>query len=321
MMGCILIKLQRGLKGLIRKLYTFGSLERKHERVVVTLPRLVLMETLSYLPHWLPFYQDYQEFYRIIARYYNIPVWSIRDAANSNYSSTHQHQSSYVKVMQHYESVRYDLHPGWHVHLFYADFVAALLNYSTSDHRCSLYISRNTKNPQINPVELLKPMFDDVNTTCDPSVKPILHISAEMVQNNNITAIVGKWSRQHAGSWDLRSEGRGRWRWIQEKTNGLSDPAHLTFFPDDPKRALGESGQNPQIISIEYLRTYKNAGQVRLIFCGNLMQGGDGMVRGNLDALWQSYEAYKLSLPEIQYVVFPDFGFRCKNKSDMGNPL
>ena len=97
--------MQRGLEGIIQKIYSLSNPN--------FLPRIVIMETLAYLPDWIPFYQDYQVFYSKLARHYKIPIWSIRDAVNSNYTS--QHQSSYAKVLRHHESVRYDLHPGWHM--------------------------------------------------------------------------------------------------------------------------------------------------------------------------------------------------------------
>lgn len=309
--------LQRGLEGLIRKLYTHGR--GSTPQLPSQRPRIILMETLAYLPHWLPFYQDYQKFYTTIASHYQIPIWSIRDAVNSEYSSTHQ--SEYVKVMRHDESVRYDLHPGWHMHLFYADMVAAMIQFTTSRSKCnSIYTHRQGQRATALPPPLLK----DVNTTCDRSVAPILDISAEKVMNN--LPVIGTWDRYPADAslkaWDLRSEGRGRVGWIQEKLSfpsGLkSYPARITFYPNDPQRSLGRDGQTPHVIQIQYLRTYANAGQVRVYVCGHLIQGGDGMVRGNLDGLWLSYDSYKLSLPEIEYIVFPDFGFHCKNESDMG---
>ena len=67
------------------------------------------------------------------------------------------------------------------------------------------------------------------------------------------------------------------------------------------------------------MRTYKNAGQVRIWVCGNLIVNGDGAGRkgDKLDALWGSYDSYKYSLPEFEYIVFPDFGISCKDPNDM----
>lgn len=68
------------------------------------------------------------------------------------------------------------------------------------------------------------------------------------------------------------------------------------------------------------MRTYKNAGQVRIWVCGNLIVNGDGMgVKGDkLDALWGSYDNYKYSLPEMELVIFPDFGVKCRDPNDLG---
>ena len=97
------LPLQRGLEGLIRKLLELSASTSSR-------PRIVLLETLAYLPTHLPFYQDYQKVYTQIARHYRIPIWSIRDAANSEYSS--KNQTSYYKYMKHDQDIAYDLHPG-----------------------------------------------------------------------------------------------------------------------------------------------------------------------------------------------------------------
>ena len=94
--------------------------------VSLSSPRIILLETLSYqnLPTHLPFYQDYQKFI-LKLKHYQLPIWSIRDAVNSEYPLLNQ--SSYNKYMRHDKEIAYDNHPGWHEHLFYADMIASLL--------------------------------------------------------------------------------------------------------------------------------------------------------------------------------------------------
>jgi hypothetical protein len=121
----------------------------------------------------------------------------------------------------------------------------------------------------------------------------------------------------------LRFESRKRAGWIHEKipfstTGHYNGTASLLFHPVDPKRTLGSDGKSAHLIQIQYLRTYKNAGQVKVFICGNVVFGDKSIQgTGNLDALWQSYEHYYFSLPEVEYVVFPDFGFHCNDPTDL----
>jgi hypothetical protein len=56
------------------------------------------------------------------------------------------------------------------------------------------------------------------------------------------------------------------------------------------------------LLQISYLRTYLNAGKVKVSMCNKQLVDGryEGVV---LDALWGDYKSFKFSLPEI--FVFP----------------
>ena len=67
------------------------------------------------------------------------------------------------------------------------------------------------------------------------------------------------------------------------------------------------------LLQISYLRTYLNAGKVKVSVCN--MQLVDGRYEGVvLDALWGDYKSFKFSLPEI--FVFP-VGI-CTSADDIG---
>lgn len=297
--------MQIGLEGIVRKV--LGLSESP-----ISYPSIVIIETLPYLPDFIPFWQDYQILYTKVARHYRIPIWSLRDAVNAEYTAINQ--TEYFHYMRHDKKVRYDLHPGWHVHLLYADIIAAL--FKRSHHNCMK--DRNQMSIHVqNKLYLPPPIIQNANRSCAVDKPYLLDISAEKVMKNQST--VGTWSVSPELDfvWKLRDEGRGRVGWVQEKGHELTafnGTASITFYPEDPHKLFGTSGDKPHLIQIQFMRTYKNAGQVRIWVCGNLIVNGDGMVkRGDrLDALWGSYESYKYSLPEIEYVIFPDFGMKCR---------
>ena len=282
----------------------------------MSFPAIVLIESLPYLPTYIPFYKDYSQIYSKIARHYSIPIWSIRDAVNSNYAAANQ--SEYVSYMKHDEAVRYDLHPGWHVHLLWADMIAGLIK--RMHHTCVKDRSWVTGSRTLH---VPPPVLQNSTRSCSLQSPYLLDISAAKLMNKE--SIIGNWtvSPQLDHMWELRSEGRGRVGWIQEMVPELvsyNGTATITFYPDDPGKTLGFDGGKPHIIQIQYMRTYKNAGQVRIWVCGNLIVQGDGMIKRDdkLDALWGSFDTYKYSLPEIEYIIFPDFGIHCRDPNDMG---
>ena len=312
------LPLQRGLEGLIRKILDMSV-------SLSSLPRIILLETLSYLPTHLPFYQDYQKIYTQIAKHYQLPIWSIRDAVNSEYPLLNQ--SSYHKYMRHDEEISYDNHPGWHEHLFYADMIASLLTHREKKCRLEGQERASTSSASVAvETHTIPPALLQQNSTrsCNHQVKPLLDISAQKVWSNQLEGVIGKYETEPAWSWKIRDEARGRIGWIQENTDEIkaikpdSNSSSIIFHLDDKHDTFGKNGKDPHLIQLQFLRTYKNAGAVKIFICGNLIVNGDGSaVKGDkIDALWGSYRTYKYSLPEMELIVFPDFGFRCKNPMD-----
>ena len=76
-----------------------------------------------------------------------------------------------------------------------------------------------------------------------------------------------------------------------ELVSSITGTSTLIFVPEDPSSSFGKNGDTPHLIQIQLMRTYLNAGQVKVYVCGNLMVNGDGMVKraDKLDALWGRY--------------------------------
>ena len=182
--------------------------------------------------------------------------------------------------------------------------------------------------------QLPLPLFNHTGSNCDPSKPPLLDISAEDVMRNQ--SIIGTWKRipssshfkgglndlqgDHQGVWKLKSEGRNRVGWVHEKhvphtnrsgadplqqSNAMSNPS-LVFWP--PRHEIFEEMDDSHmyLLQIQFLRTYHNAGQATVFICGQALNGAPGMLEGGrLDALWQSYDEYKRSLPEFYTVTLP----------------
>jgi hypothetical protein len=63
------------------------------------------------------------------------------------------------------------------------------------------------------------------------------------------------------------------------------------------------------MLQLLFLRTYKNAGMVDLLVCGNSITDGRNE-KVQLDALWADFETFKFSLPEV-YTIELDAGRYC----------
>jgi hypothetical protein len=73
-----------------------------------------------------------------------------------------------------------------------------------------------------------------------------------------------------------------------------------------------------RMLQLLFLRTYKNAGVVDLLLCGNsVIDGRNEKVQ--LDAMWADHETFKFSLPEV-YTIEMDAGMYCgpQQRKDVG---
>ena len=73
-------------------------------------------------------YKDYTKAYRAVAQHYGLPIWSYRDAVNSDFVAAQQADfSEWIRWSLNHLPMPFLEHPHWHAHLFQADLFAGAL--------------------------------------------------------------------------------------------------------------------------------------------------------------------------------------------------
>lgn len=112
-------------------------------------------------------------------------------------------------------------------------------------------------------------------------------------------------------SWKVYEDRLGRPGFIHEfnHANNNNIESKLIFYLNTTQpNFFSKSDATPLLLQLSYLRTYQNAGQVKLLQCNNpLIDGRYDEVK--LDALWNDYHIFKFSLPEIFSIPIE----RCRN--------
>ena len=104
--------------------------------------------------------------YERIARHYNVTLWSYRDMVREMH---HNHtQSNLVQYLDYHNNYGPSSgHPPWHVHLFYADFVTAMLQNQMEhcDESPAATAYPVIKSPQELPIPLVATSSSTVTPT------------------------------------------------------------------------------------------------------------------------------------------------------------
>lgn len=194
-------------------------------------------------------------------------------------------------------------HPPWHVHLLYADVIAACFLQVTAG--CNRTESTALPKPMV--LRELPPPFYNISSdaVCDRWKPYLLDAKpSRALKPPNVTKF----------EEDLVGAGKG-WRQYVDShgvpgymINSLSSPENrvLSFKLKD----IGESiSERDRLLKVTFLHTYKNAGIVYVHGCGKPLS-----MHGNpLDALIPSFRKDKLSIPNIvSFVLRKDVeGSRC----------
>lgn len=265
---------KKGLEILIRKFLSMGC------------PNIVVLETHPYASEYIRDNVDfgYKVIYTPVAKHYKLPIWSISDATSSKYVDLHQHE--YLKYLRNDKSVRIN-HFAWFIHLYYADIILTLL--TDTLNKCPGHTTQ--RKDIIVPAPLANNLAVD---SCDDKYSPVLHIPAVDVYNHRRVGVVGNWSASSRNTWEVKSENRDRLGWIQENNSDYINPK-LTFSVPSSYAEVKVPSKK-LLLKIEYLKTYLNAGQVQVYICGDKV-GTNNNNPGIIDALWDSYDSFKYSLP------------------------
>lgn len=278
---------KKGLEILIRNFLSMGC------------PNIIILETAPYESNYIRDNIDYgyKSIYTPIAKHYGLPIWSISDAISSKYLDLYQQE--YSKYLRNDKDIRID-HVAWFIQLYYADIILTLLNKTVSKcHDDDEYKIQSYQNKIIIP----KPLTENLDIdSCDGNFKPILDIRAVDVHNKyhhqNHLNIIGNWNIMPYKSWKVKSEKRNRFGWVHEVnlTNTDSINPNLTFSTLIPYKEVKIPNEKKLLLKLEYLKTYENAGQVQVYVCNKNL--------GIIDALWDSYNSFKYSLPAYtNYVI------------------
>lgn len=319
------IVLERSLEGLIRRIYG--------RSVPGSMPTIVLLEMWMWqqdykfevVPDMVPYAVTYEK----VARHYNISLWSYRDSVRA-LSHDHRHTTMMEYIAFEHNFPKSRLHMAWHEHLFYSDFLSAVI--LEQFHECAKKPHNKLRPDAHYPLHrdvagLPKPLQNDTVQECDAAAgAPLLLISAEQVVQHradsmgvtrtgmsvNFTDLgtsehdmrlspkVPLYKSQPHAAWSIWEDKIGRPGFMHEFPSppAAKDPhAPLVFHLNTTHKEFLTSGQNV-MMQILYLRTYTNAGRVEIHLCGNPMKKAFGMVQG-LDALWPDHENYKYSLPQL----------------------
>ncbi len=199
-----------GLEGLISKFYNYHSTttnENDHNpsTKIETKPHIIILDmytaidmTVAKQPEDTMFYTTYQA----IAKHYNIPIWSYRNVVLNGYSNMDSTEHPYLPFIKqnghlsgklhlfavylmvdhnkHITGLRNNIHPPWHVHLYYADLVASTLLHQLS--QCKDHNVNGAHNRVFAPIP--PPMHHSTELTCDFKDSKLLHIQYDDVKQN-----------------------------------------------------------------------------------------------------------------------------------------
>lgn len=323
-----MLVLERGLEALIRRIYWLSEAE--------SMPTIVLLEQWMGSPHGSEYPADtpYTRAYDRIARHYNITLWSYRDMVREFYNlHTHDAEMNYLNFHNNYGPS--SGHPPWHVHLFYADFVTAIIQNQLN--KCN--DSSVVKYPVIkSPKDLPEPLVPHKFHHCDPSTMPLISVTAPQVAQLRSAGLTERTTPQDLGTskydlmltpvvpvyyskpedaWKLMEDKAGRPGFIHEFTAGSRSQATLTFHLNTTH---AEFTNNPssQLLQILFLRTYANAGVAKVLLCGKELHDGryEPVV---IDALWGDYKTFKFSLPEVYSIDLTKSNCNENERADKGS--
>lgn len=190
--------IEKGLEHLIRRIYSMS--------LAYSWPSIVVFDanpTDFFEPkEWL-----YPAAYEKIVRYYNLSMWSYREAVWSNYSRTHQKNiSEYLRWNRNFE---HDFHPTWHLHLFMADLYAAI--FQSELQHCTEHLEKMALQLHHSRVPLTQVPALTLGSTsneCIASQSPLLSMS--YLEHVNKIPFVGQYSVKPAGSWPIREDRPGQ---------------------------------------------------------------------------------------------------------------
>lgn len=274
-------KLHKGLELLVRKLYSYSE--------AISRPKLILLEMLQFNTHGSVCL--YKPAYTNISMYYNIPIWSYSDAALSSY--TEKYQPIYYQYLRNTDNILGEnSHCGWHIHLFYADLIGAIMQ--TLSKNCPLMPSKQDSPTFDIPIAINSDL--DSIKYCLRGEKPYLNIPTYDIWQNKTENVIGSWDIVPANSWRLVEEKRGRVGWVKQDDSIGELRFQIEANSDIFHNGNVNGGDNNNMIQLKYLSSYEKVGRANVSVCGQHV--------AVIDALWSDYKTHRYSYPEIVRFFF-----------------
>lgn len=274
-----------GIEKLVRNLLQLSASHHNTSPTIILLelfpyPRQCDYNSGMYAKSCVDF--DYSNLYSKVAKHYRLPIWSMKDLTNSNYTEKYQfHIRNYLKFWHNQAG---DIHPPWMVHLLYADLLLAILRNEVSNCFSSESTNSIAIDSYTNKFQLPAPLNEESYDTCNYQFPSLIDISAY----NLVTGrpIIGSYITSNESSWNIIEENKHKIGWVslfKNETDNFNNTSILFEF--DNKTISSEIMRNNLFsIKIHFLKTYENAGIVSLYFCNK------PVIHGNqIDSLWKHH--------------------------------
>ena len=313
-------------EGLVRRFRLYGD----------DMPILILLETFpiriagQYFtmdPPGSGGVQDYTTYYRKVARYYNISLWSYATSVFIDHTI----------ALSGFQYFRFpDAHPSWFAHLNVADTYASVFKhefhkYCVKQHSERVdemkeelkkklnHIKDNSKTLKYEDIYLPPPYFQGVQE-CHGMEEYFADAKAEYARLTNVP--FNSSLSSHELEWEVldaktktvittssqpisnsltqehhHDEGKGMWSLYEDRH---TKPGWIIMQGDGKESILRFSLKNVNlgakyvpIVGVSYLRTYEHAGRTKISVCGEEKYA--------LNALWPDYQYHRVSVPEMFY--------------------
>jgi hypothetical protein len=303
-----------GLQNLVRKVFSMSD-EGSWPSVIIlaNLPFANTYDNISY--------EYYADAYRKVAKYWQLPLWSYRDAVWDVQATNHSQLTKALPYLRwdHNDPWCNSSHPPWFVSMFYADMISSLLLQELHDCNVDGGLSNTTRdisemridyydNKARDEVHELHHQFHD----CDEKIPPLLHHSAEAEHNGKHgNHSHSKITVNPIDTWPVVVQRSNKIAWVDEDTaisiaNLAITTANYTSsiaFSFEIDRFEKSIARNESLlVRILSLKTYYDAGITALGQFASLTSLFDfipvgvvdvflcGKYIGAVDALWDEYD-------------------------------
>lgn len=297
-----------GLERLIRKVLMHSAAGHP--------PPIILIESYPYL-----YPESNRRNYADLSRHYSLLHWSYRGVIDGLAAAGSASSAPFDEHLRLHHLTFQDIHPSWHLHLFFAELVAG--NVRRAVQSCLSSAPPPACPPRPAPfVRFATPEpFHNLpkDAQCSRTVRPLLSIDAVDVAAGAVSAARCVGSVRAAAGWALVEDRPRKFGWVVDADllgasssysavaaadtagGGSSHNVTLVFAPHlGAASALAALPDRARLIlRVAFLATYSNAGIADVSFCGVPLSGGYGFNQGSIDALWPAFKTYHVSSPEM----------------------